>query len=68
MHIHNIPTLKDIMRQYQLKRRKSIIDAMKISKNDAVKHIKRKKRKPKRETRPCNQLMPFIFFESNIYI
>ena len=41
MPIHDIPTLEDIKKTYQLKIKKSIIDA--------VKYIKRKKRKPKRK-------------------
>ena len=50
MSIHDIPTLEEIKKTYQLKRKKSIKNAMKKSINDAVKDIKRKKRKPKRKT------------------
>ena len=50
MSIHDIPTLEDIKKTYQSKIKKSIKIAMKKSINDAVKDIKRKKRKPKRKT------------------
>ena len=42
MSIHDIPTLEDIKKTYQLKIKKSIENAMKKSINDAVKDIKRK--------------------------
>ena len=50
MPFHDIPTLEDIKKTYQLKIKKSIKNAMKKSIIDAVKYIKRKKRKPKRKT------------------